>query len=53
MENEIEFIDERTYQQIKKEMCKIDDYFSKKEKIILMQFLMQRQRKVIKKYEKL
>jgi hypothetical protein len=53
MENGIEFIDEETYQQIKKEMCKTDDYFSEKEKIILMQFLMQRQRKVIKKYKKI
>lgn len=28
---EIAFIDENTYQQIKKDMCKNDDYFSEKE----------------------
>lgn len=31
MEKENVFIDEKTYQQIKKEMCKSDDYFTIKE----------------------
>lgn len=42
------FIDEESYQKLKKDMCKTSDYFNIKETKILMQFLMQRQRKVIK-----
>ena len=46
-------INEETYQQIKKKMCKTNDYFNENERIILMQFLMQRQRKNIKNEEKI
>ena len=35
MENEIRFIEEKTYQQIKKEMCKTSDYFTMNEWKIL------------------
>lgn len=31
VKKKIIFIDENTYQQIKKDMCKNDDYFSEKE----------------------
>ena len=41
-------IEEGEYQKIKGILHKKDDYFSKKELEILMQFLMQRQEKVIK-----
>ncbi len=51
--NTIFFIKEESYQQIKKEMCKTNDYFNENERIILMQFLMQRQRKSIKNEEKI
>ena len=40
-------VDEKEYQKVKKEMKKVSDYYSVEE-INLMQFLMQRQRKVIK-----
>jgi len=40
-------LDEKEYQRVKKEMNKVSDYYSVEE-INLMQFLMQRQRKVIK-----
>ena len=45
-------LDEVEYQKVKKEMNKVNDYYSMKE-INLMQFLMQRQRKVIKNEVKL
>lgn len=45
---EKEILEEKKYQEIKKMLNKRDDYFSKEELKILMQFLMQRQRKVIK-----
>ncbi|MCI9017169.1 MAG: hypothetical protein HFJ53_08450 [Clostridia bacterium] len=44
---------EKDYQEIKKELNKKDDYFNDKELKILMQFLMQRQEKVIKNEEKI
>ena len=53
VEEIITIIDEKTYQQFKKDMCKEDDCFSKTQLGILMQFLMQRQRKVIKNEEKI
>ena len=53
VEEIITIIDEKTYQQFKKDMCKTDDYFSKTQLGNLMQFLMQRQRKVIKNEEKI
>lgn len=45
-------LDEKEYQIIKKEMNKVNDYYSIEE-INLMQFLMQRQRKTIKNEVKL
>lgn len=45
-------IKEGEYQKIKRILHKEDDYFSKKELEILMQFLMQRQEKIIKNEEK-
>lgn len=45
-------VDEKEYQKVKKEMKKVSDYYSVEE-INLMQFLMQRQRKVIKNEVKL
>lgn len=53
VEEIITIIDEKTYQQFKKDMCKEDDCFSKTQLGNLMQFLMQRQRKVIKNEEKI
>lgn len=41
-------INEEEYQNIKKLMNKESDFFTEKESKILMQFLMQRQRKSIK-----
>ena len=41
-------IEEKEYQKIKRILQKKDDYFTKEELEILMQFLMQRQRKSIK-----
>lgn len=54
MEKEIveEIVKEGEYQKIKRILYKEDDYFSKKELEILMQFLMQRQEKIIKNEEK-
>lgn len=48
-----QLINEEVYQKIKERMHKKDDYFSQRELKILMQFLMQRQRKTIKKEVKL
>lgn len=45
---EKEILEENEYQKIKKMLNKKDDYFSEEEVKILMQFLMQRQRKSIK-----
>ena len=45
-------LDEKEYQIVKKEMNKVNDYYSIEE-INLMQFLMQRQRKTIKNQVKL
>ena len=42
------FIREEEYQKIKNILNKEDDFYTKEELIILMQFLMQRQRKVVK-----
>ena len=42
---------EEDYQEVKKMLGKKDDYFNEKELKILMQFLMQRERKVIKNYK--
>ena len=42
-------IEEGEYQEIKRILHKKDDYFSKEKLAILMQFLLQRQRKSIKK----
>ena len=43
-----EIIDERTYQGYKKKTNKNNDYFTQNELNNLMQYLMQRQEKVIK-----
>lgn len=45
---EKEILEEEEYQKIKNMLNKKDDYFSEEEVKILMQFLMQRQRKSIK-----
>ena len=45
-------LDEKEYQQIKKRLNKVSDYYSIEE-INLMQFLMQRERKTIKNEVKL
>ena len=47
------FVEEKIYQQIKKKMCKSDDYFNEIESDILSQFLSQRQREIIKNYKKI
>ena len=49
----IKIINEKIYQEYKYENSKIDDYFTRNELQNLMQFLMQRQRKVIKNEEKM
>ena len=46
-------IKENEYQRIKSMLNKADDYFTKEEFINLMQFLMQRQEKVVKNEEKI
>ena len=46
-------INEKKYQEFKCEISKKNDYFTKKELQDLMQFLMQRQEKVIKNEEKI
>lgn len=46
-------ISEKDYQEMKKVLNKKDDYFNKEELNILMQFLMQRQEKVIRNEEKI
>lgn len=50
---EKEILEEEEYQKIKKMLNKKDDYFSREELKILMQFLMHRQRKYIKRSETL
>lgn len=52
MEKEI-IIDENIYKNYKSEIGKEDDYFTRNELQNLMQFLMQRQEKVIKNEEKI
>lgn len=54
MEEEIvKEISETEYQKVKELLNKKDDYFNKEELNILMQFLMQRQEKVIRNEEKI
>lgn len=54
MEEEIvREISETEYQELKKILNKKDNYFNKEELNILMQFLMQRQEKVIRNEEKI